>query len=228
MSVSRNVLVFHDKEKNDETHPWKSPFLACIVGSIGQGKTNTVMNILDELNNHYNRIIVFSGNKMDTKLSILGDDVEVYGPNLEKLQDVLLGIIKQQKNFKKQKKKLPPILLIFDDLITDKSFFPSTAKGNDLIKFIISLRHYNTSVMITAQQYMAIPKKIRGNMTMLFTFKVNDADYKDMLKETNFDKNTFKKAFDEATKGKHNFLYVNMKTREMYRNFGELLNSPDD
>lgn len=230
MAVSRNVLVFHDKKsKNDgdDQHAWKRPFLTCIVGSIGQGKTNIVLNILEEMNNYYNRIVVFSGNKMDNKLSMLGDDVEIYGPNLEKLQDVLTGIIKQQKALKKQEKKLPPMLLIFDDLITDKDFFPSTARGNDLIKFIISLRHYNTSVIITSQQYMAIPKKIRGNMTMLFTFRVSDADYKDMVKETNIGKVTFKKAYDEATKNQHSFLYINYNTRQLFRNFGEPLNIDD-
>lgn len=225
MSVSRNVLVFHDKNKSseEETHPWKKPFLACVVGSIGQGKTNTVLNILDEMNNWYNRIVVFSGNKMDTKLSMLGDDVELYGPNLEKLQEVITGVMKQQKSLKKQQKKLPPILLIFDDLICDKDFFPSTQRGNDLIKFIISLRHYNTSVMITAQQYMAIPKKIRANMTLLFTFKVSDADLRDMVKETNISKPAFKRAFDEATRSQHSFLYVNYNTRQMFKNFDQPL-----
>lgn len=231
MAVSRNILVFHDKKTKEgtdaEQHPWKKPFLACVVGSIGQGKTNMVLNILEEMNNYYNRIVVFSGNKMDSKLNMLGDEVEIYGPNLEKLQDVLTSIIKQQKTLKKQDKKLPPILLIFDDLITDKDFFPSTARGNDLIKFIISLRHYNTSVLITAQQYMAIPKKIRGNMTLLFTFRVSDADYKDMVKETNIGKITFKKAYDEATKNQHSFLYVNYNTRQLFKNFSEPLNVDD-
>ena len=146
------------------------------------GKTNVMMNILDELNNFYNRIVVFSPNKLDTKLAMLGEGVEVYGANVERLNEIITEIEKQQKKIKKAQKPIPPILLIFDDLISDKDFFPSTPKGNQLVNFIISLRHYNTSVIITAQQYKLIPKKLRVNTTMLFVFKLNEEDAKIYLK----------------------------------------------
>ena len=222
MAVNRNMLIFHDKNV-DESHPWKSPFLATIVGSIGQGKTNVMMNILDELNNFYNRIVVFSANKLDTKLAMLGEGVEVYGANVERLNEIITEIEKQQKKIKKAGKPLPPILLIFDDLISDKDFFPSTPKGNQLVNFIISLRHYNTSVIITAQQYKLIPKKLRVNTTMLFVFKLNEEDAKDIFKEANFGKSVFKKAYDMSTKDPHGFLYANFKTRSLCKGFGEEL-----
>ena len=70
MSVNRNVLIFDDK-KIDTTHPWKRPFLACIIGSIGQGKTSFYLNILHELDGHFNKIVVFSGNKTDPQIDAI-------------------------------------------------------------------------------------------------------------------------------------------------------------
>lgn len=222
MAVNRKVKVIQDKEPPND-HPWKNPFLLLVIGSIGQGKTNAYINVLDELDNHYNRIVVFSGNKMDSKLSLLGPEIEIYGPNPEELTRILEEVITQQKRIKKAGKKIPPILLIFDDLISDKDFFPSTSKGNNLINFIISLRHFNTSVIITSQQYKLIPKKLRVNATMLMTFRLSDADFKDLLDETNFPKSVFKKAYNESTREKHSFLYVNLKTRQLIKNFDHIL-----
>jgi len=222
MSIDREVIVFDDKTPKN-SHPLKNPFLGLLIGSIGQGKTNLMLNILQELDEYYNRIILFSQNKVDTKLNLLSNGIEIYDADLEILNNIIEDVIQTQQKFKQANKKMPEVLFIFDDLIANKDFFPSGPKGNKLINFILSLRHYRTSVLITAQQYTAIPKKIRLNAQILFVFKLSDGDFKDILKETNFPKQKFKEAFDRATTGKHDFLYINLNTRELFKNFKQLL-----
>ena len=59
---------------------------------------------------------------------------------------------------------------------------------------------------------------------MLFVFKLNEEDARDIFKEANFGKSVFKKAYDLSTKDPHGFLYANFKTRSLCKGFGEELN----
>ena len=159
-------------------------------------------------------------------MTLLSDDVEVVGSNPAKMEEIISAIHDHQLRTSKQGKDLPSVLLIFDDLIANKKFFPSNGKGAKLIEFILSLRHLNSSVIITAQQYKLIPKILRTNCTLIFLFKLNDADFADVLKETNFNKEQFKSSYEKATKDR-GFMYINMNERKIFKNFNTDMNEDD-
>ena len=118
-------------------------------------------------------------------------------------------------------------LLFSDDMTTDlkkSKFIIETLK-----RMIYNRRHLKLNIITTAQSYVNLPLDLRKNITNLVLFrppkKKMELIFSEMIeskKELFCD--VMKIAYDKA----HNFLFVNVPSQRMFKNFDELIFHEDD
>ena len=112
-----DVKAFDVKKHNPnfETHHISIPFRLGIIGASGSGKSNTVLNIIAQFSDTFNRIIIFTKNKKEP----LYEYLEVKIPQKDELEifEGLDGLNKMdlEKEFNKGQ-----TLIIFDDMCLEK------------------------------------------------------------------------------------------------------------
>jgi hypothetical protein len=117
-------------------------------------------------------------------------------------------------------------LLFIDDMTADlkrSKFIQETLK-----KLIYNRRHLKCNLIITAQSFTNIPLDIRKNIQNLILFKPSKKEMElvfDELFETKKDifLDIMRMAFDE----KHNFLFLNIPSQRLFKNFDEILIQDD-
>ena len=117
-------------------------------------------------------------------------------------------------------------LLFIDDMTADlkrSKFIQETLK-----KLIYNRRHLKCNLIITAQSFTNIPLDIRKNIQNLILFKPSKKEMElvfDELFETKKDifLDIMRMAFDE----KHNFLFLNIPSQRLFKNFDEILLQDD-
>lgn len=194
----------------------KYPFSMIISGRSGSGKTQLLLNILSRkelFGSYFHKIIIFSptaGNLDDTYKSlklpkenfIKKFDTQILETilNNRKMQIEKQGIEKVAKNDR--------VLLIFDDMISEKKFLQSK---ENLMMFTL-LRHYLISVCILSQSFKAIPRPIRLNANYLAIFPSLESEINIMLEEitpSGLTKKDFRQIIDYCTKGRYDFMAIN-------------------
>jgi hypothetical protein len=117
-------------------------------------------------------------------------------------------------------------LLFIDDMTADlkrSKFIQETLK-----KLIYNRRHLKCNLIITAQSFTNIPLDIRKNIQNLILFKPSKKEMElvfDELFETKKDifLDIMRMAFDE----KHNFLFLNIPSQRLFKNFDEIVIQDD-
>lgn len=199
------------------------PFLLLDIGPIGAGKSSAMMQVLKGVEGKFDRCIVFSGNSLDPLLDKLSSGCEILNDDPEELERVTAEIMSTQKNRKAEGKKLEKYLMVLDDVAANPMFFRQGR--SDFNKFIMSLRHLNTSMIITSQQYHLLPRVIRLNATGMLLFRLNDTDWKDVLSELPFPKRQLNLGYQVATQRPHSFLYADIKNRQLYKGLDEKISA---
>jgi GTPase SAR1 family protein len=113
-------------------------------------------------------------------------------------------------------------LLFCDDMTADlkkSKFVIDTMK-----KLIYNRRHLKLNIIITAQSYNNIPLDVRKNISSLILFKPPKKELEIIFEELVENKEDLfleimKMAYDE----KHNFLFINIPTQRMFKNWDELI-----
>jgi predicted ATPase len=221
MTVNIKPIAFDNQ--CTELHPWKQPRVTIILGGVGSGKTTILMNILNEISNDtFHRAIIFSSNRLDSKMvDTISEDVELYGADKTKL-DMIIGEIRQDAlSAKKSKKKIPKILLVLDDVAGDGNFFNSNKSLFN--NFILSTRHYNTTVILTTQKYKLIPPVIRVNANIWFITKISPEERKQIFRDLPFPKDVLEKAYSLATSNNFSWLQINLSKRLLIKDFCEVI-----
>lgn len=112
-------------------------------------------------------------------------------------------------------------LLILDDV-------GASLKNNDIQqlfrKIIYNRRHLKVHVVVLLQSYLSVPKEIRKIFTNIIMFKPSKVEFQnlfDELFETKKDLaiDVMKLVYDK----KHEYLFLNVETQKMYKNFDEIL-----
>jgi hypothetical protein len=221
MTVNIHPVAFDNQ--NTENHPWKQPRVTIILGGVGSGKTTILMNILNEISNDtFHRAIIFSSNKLDAKMvDTISEDVELYGADKSKLDTVIAEIRQDALNAKRSKKKIPKILLVLDDVAGDGNFFNSNKSLFN--NFILSTRHYNTTVILTTQKYKLIPPVIRVNANIWFINRLSPEERKQIFIDLPFPKDRLEKAYNLATSKAYNWLQINLSKGLLIKDFNEVL-----
>lgn len=181
------------QKKNDKDDIVKNPlhqkciipnhvFRCGIISPSGGGKTNLMISMLTKrifYKNYFNHIIIFSPTaKNDDNYKKLKETKQTDISYIDTVDiDEIKSIMTQQKEIinKVGISKSPRILLIFDDVITDKNV-------NNNQSIFVSLftmgRHLNFSIFLLSQSYMKIPKTIRLNLTNLFILSPSQKEIK--------------------------------------------------
>lgn len=137
----------------------------------------------------------------------------------EGLEDVDL-ILESIVEVRKKQEKLTPTLIVLDDMLGLIKPQGSTYFSNLCSKY----RHWKLSLIITTQNFRAIPVTCRYNATGYILFKThNKKEYNKIEEELEGNFPDFNKIFSIATEEKYNFLFLDMEQIKAYKNFKQLL-----
>lgn len=202
------------------------PFRWLIVAATFSGKTNMYVQII---NDHYSKIfksniiLIAPTYKDDETLQKLKvKDHKVF----EEYDDTIIDQVmeEQEKNIELYgRNRTPNILMIFDDIIDQ---IP-TQRQSSFTKLFTKGRHYKINVIVSSQDYHIIPKIIRNNVSHLTVFSINAQDVDKLIKELPFKAGPKKLSgiYEKATSGRYDFMFIDMKQRNIYHNFNQLLYS---
>jgi hypothetical protein len=118
-------------------------------------------------------------------------------------------------------------LLFIDDMTADLK----KSKNIELIlkRIIYNRRHLKCNIIITAQSYVNIPLDIRKCISNCILFKPPKKEMEILFSELVESK---KEIFDDimrmAYDKKHNFLFINVPSQRMFKNWDELIFKSDE
>jgi hypothetical protein len=118
-------------------------------------------------------------------------------------------------------------LLFIDDMtasLKSSPYIQATLK-----RLIYNRRHLKLNVIITAQSYKNIPMDIRKNITNLVLFKPSKTELESIFDEiVESKKDVFMDIMKIAYDDKHNFLFINVPSQRLFKNFDEIIINEDD
>ena len=169
------MINFDDYTNESKTqHNQKWPYRILIVGGSGSGKTNALLNLI---NNHPNidKIYLYAKDPYEAKYQFLINKRESTGLNhfndpkafieySNDMQDVYKNI--EEYNVDKELK----ILIVFDDMIVDMI---NNKKLHSIVtELFIRGRKLNTSLVSIIQSYFKVPENVKLNSTHFFIMKI--------------------------------------------------------
>ena len=166
----------------------KPPFVFCIVGAAGTGKSSLIWTICESwYKSYFDYILIYNGvlDANDT-FSLLEDtktSVQVVNEwDPKKFEKWLTTLDIEQQKLHKEKIKKRNVLVIFDDFIT-KDISKKTTVGI-LDRAVQNRRHYNLSIIYSSQSYKQINRSMRSlNCSAVLITGVNDSDLKIIAEE---------------------------------------------
>ena len=209
-----NIINENNEEHNKK---WPDipdhPYRILIIGGSGSGKTNTLLNLINEQKD-IDKIYLYAKDLSEPKYEYLFksrenavmkhlNDSKAFIKCSNTMNDIYENIDDYNPNRKRK------IIIIFDDLILD---IMTNKKFQAIIKeLFIRCRKLNISLVFITQSYFSVPKDVRLNSTHYLIMKINnkrelqniainhsaDIDYKD-----------FMKIYRECTKEPYNFLTI--------------------
>ena len=147
-----------------------------IIGGSGSGKTNTLLNLVNEQND-IDKIYLYARDLKETKYKILIKEHEDAGikhlndPNAfiecsNSMDDVYENIHDYNSSRKRK------IFIVFDDMIAD--IMTNKKFQSIIIELFIRCRKLNISLAFITQSYFSVPKDVRLNSTHYFIMKINN------------------------------------------------------
>ena len=190
--------IVSNKNENKDNN-W--PFRVLIIGPSGSGKNNTLLHLIQNLNETtpVDKIYLYAKDLTEPKYEFLinnrknagikhFNDSTAFIEYSNDMDDVFTNIDDYNK---KRKQK---VLIVFDDMIAD---IMSSKKFKAIIKeLFIRCRKLNISIVFITQSYFRTPKDARLNSTHYVIMKIQsrkelqniaqensgDIDFKDFLK----------------------------------------------
>lgn len=116
--------------------------------------------------------------------------------------------------------------IVFDDMA-------SKLKNNDTKKLFYELvanrRHLRCSVFFLVQTWKSIPLDMRKMFTNMFIFRVGKAELNEIFEEAIELEHEFLIPISKLVYDKqYNFLFVNLNSKRLFKNFDEIIISDDD
>lgn len=202
-----------------DLHHINLPFRALIVGNSGSMKTNTLLNIIHNMPDTFERIVICLKSKDEPLYNYLADKLK------DKIE-IVEGInnLPSLDSFSKDVQSL----LVFDDLINEKN-------QKVIEEAFIRLRKKGASMIYISQSFFAIPKMIRNNVNYIFLKQVSSLKNLTRIMNENalgIDKIIFKQMYDLCTKNRSDFLLIDLDNPDpkmrFRKNLDEVLEYPDE
>ena len=213
--INLDNIVNDNNKKHTEKWPYMPdhPYRILIIGGSGSGKTNTLLNLINEQRD-MDKIYLYAKDLGESKYEHLIknrknagvkhlNDAKVFIDCSNTMNDVYENI--DLYNPSRQRK----VLIVVDDMVAD---IMTNKKFQSIIKeLFIRCRKINISLVFITQSYFSVSKDARLNSTHYFIMKINnkrelqnisinhsaDNDYKDFIK-----------IYRECTKEPYNFLTI--------------------
>ena len=211
--INLGSIINENNEQHNEKWPYipDHPYRILIIGGSGSGKTNTLLNLINEQKD-IDKIYLYAKDLNESKYELLIKNRENSGIKhvndsnaFIECSNTMEEVYENIGNYNPNRKR--KILIVFDDMIAD---IMTNKKFQSLIKeLFIRCRKINISLVFITQSYFSVPKDVRLNSTHYLIMKINnkrelqniainhsaDIDYKD-----------FMKIYRECTKDRFNFL----------------------
>lgn len=204
-------------------------FLA-VIGRPGSGKTSLAISFMIQKHpkiyrkTHHHIIILMPTNSIQ---SLKNNPFECLSPeNIygELTESSIQEVYDKIDNFSKEGDKT---LLFIDDMTADLK--RSKVIENTLKRIIFNRRHLKTNIIITAQSYNNIPLDLRKCISNCIIFKPPKKELEILFNELIESKrDTFQDVMRLVYDEKHNFLFVNIPTQRMFKNWDELIFQVDE
>lgn len=204
-----------------DTHHIKLPFRMIIAGNSGSGKTQTLLNILYNMPDTFEKIFICTKNKDEPLYNYLEDKLGEEGLSIKEgiseLPD-LDSLDKEQNN-----------LIVLDDLVNEPA-----KQQRPVCDYFIRARKKNCSIIYISQSFYAVPKLIRDNISYLIIKQVSSMRNLTMIcRECSLgiEKKQLKKIYDDATKSKQDFLMIDLegdKDERFRKNLDEIYQIDDE
>lgn len=184
-------------------------------GKVGSGKTILLHNILTRYHeNYFSEIYLFSSSPDDIFDSFGIKDKNRFEDSKQWNNEIKKIFASQKADvLKVGTHKAKRILLIFEDIINEKSFM----KGNEFAACFIRNRQVSISTWITSQSYTAVERKCRINMTCIYFFE-GSKDETDRIVErycpSHFTNNEFRQLIHHANGDDYAFLTIMNKKKQ--------------
>ena len=198
--INLDSIINENNEEHNEKWPYipDHPYRILIIGGSGSGKTNTLLNLINEQKD-IDKIYLYAKDLSEPKYEYLIKNRENAG--IKHLNDskafiecsnTMNDIYENIDDYNPNRKR--KILIIFDDMIIDVM---TNKKFQKIIKeLFIRCRKLNIYLVFITQSYFSVPKDVRFNSTHYFIIKINnkrelrniainhsaDIDYKDFIK----------------------------------------------
>ena len=197
------------------------PFRILINGkSQLSGKTTIILNLLANPDFGYNtmfkgeNIYIISNNKLDNKLKMMADRLEIPDENCVTYDESYLEALYEQleDEFLEETNgggKPANRLIIFDDVGFSNNL--KNKQAGVVSRLICNGRHINLSQIYTSQKYTQISTTLRTNITGAILFGTSQKEVELIAEDMNFfeNKKTFIKMFRNNTKTPRSFLVIN-------------------
>ena len=201
----------------------------CVIGRPQSGKTSLAIAMITQKNPKFykkthHHILLFmpenSINSLKKNPFAKLDPANIY----HELNNV--SILEAYDRIDAWSKEGEKTLLFVDDMTADlkkSKFIIDMMK-----KLIYNRRHLKLNIIITAQVYPNIPLDIRKCITSLILFKPPKAEFERIFDELIESK---KEIFEDIMKivydEPHNFLFVNIPSQKMFKNWDEIIIEED-
>jgi hypothetical protein len=197
----------------------------CIIGRPGSGKTSLTISLITQKipkiyrKTHHHILILMPENSISSlknnPFKVLPKE-NIYN---ELNEETMMDIYNRVDGYSKQDEKT---LLFIDDMTADLK------KSKYIIdifkKLVYNRRHLKLNIIITAQSYVNLPLDIRKNIQNLIMFKPPKKELELVFHELfETKKNLFLDVMKMAYNDKHNFLFLNVPSQRIFKNWDELI-----
>ena len=235
--MKKNYKILKVRDKNDSYYTpierlFDLPMRLLINGkSQLSGKTTIILNLLLNPVFGYDKlfdgddIYIVSNNKLDNKLALMADKLDIPEGNRFEYDEDYLEILydDMEESFMEETMeggKPQNRLVIFDDCGYSGSL--KNKQAGIISKMICNGRHLNLSQIYTSQRFSQVSTTLRTNLTGAILFNTSMKELELITEDMNYmsNKKEFIKTFRETTKEPRQFMVVNFsnKPEDMYMN----------
>lgn len=191
------------------------------VGSSGSGKSTLLVNLITGKKfwkGWFDRVLLVSPT---AKTDDIQKEIHEYIEDEEKdlITDLALAPARIQELMDEQRAmieeqgadKAPQVLLIYDDVVSDKALLTSDVFGKS---FIMS-RHFNFTTCLCTQSFTQAPRKCRLQCQNLFYYRGSNSELECLVEEFSppgFSKARMRLLISFCTQEAYSFLHVNRRS----------------
>ena len=213
--INLDSIINENNEEHNEKWPYipDYPYRILIIGGSGSGKTNTLLNLINEQKD-IDKIYLYAKDLSEPKYEYLIKNRENAG--IKHLNDskafiecsnTMDDVYENIDDYNPSRKR--KVIIIFDDMIGD---IMSNKKFQAIIKeLFIRCRKLNISLVFIPQSYFSFPKDVRLNSTHYLIMKINNRTELQNIAinhSANIEYKDFMKIYREYTKEPFNFMTI--------------------